>query len=180
MEGPQRRRLWKLQGLSQAQPHLPAEPGASGTAAHPTARIQVRGRPRVLRFTLASRNNPGPPPVFCRQYSVGFEVVTVSTVGDPGSSAFQKKNSGEYRCDGSTPTSSPEAGGSRIPVRAVVVEPAGFCFFFLCRCGFCYMEVEQVPAGTYNVTPTTFLPKQEGPFFLDFASTSPLKVSQLQ
>lgn len=42
------------------------------------------------------------------------------------------------------------------------------------------MEVEHVPAGIYNVTPTTFLPKQEGPFFLDFASTSPLKVSQLQ
>lgn len=79
-----------------------------------------------------------------RQYSVGFEMVTVSTVGDPGSSTFQKKNSGDYRC------------------------------------GFCYMEVEHVPAGLYNVTPTTFLPKQEGPFFLDFSSTSALKVSQLQ
>lgn len=48
------------------------------------------------------------------------------------------------------------------------------------RCGFCYMELEHVPAGIYNVTPTTFLPKQEGPFFLDFGSTSPLKVTQLQ
>uniref|UniRef100_A0A3B5Q785 Calpain 7 n=1 Tax=Xiphophorus maculatus TaxID=8083 RepID=A0A3B5Q785_XIPMA len=79
-----------------------------------------------------------------RQYSVGFEMVTVSTVGDPGTASFQKKNSGDYRC------------------------------------GFCYMELDHVPAGIYNVTPTTFLPKQEGPFFLDFASTSPLKVSQLQ
>uniref|UniRef100_A0AAQ5Z317 Calpain catalytic domain-containing protein n=1 Tax=Amphiprion ocellaris TaxID=80972 RepID=A0AAQ5Z317_AMPOC len=79
-----------------------------------------------------------------RQYSVGFEMVTVSTVGDPGPAAFQKKTSGDYRC------------------------------------GFCYMEAEHVPAGIYNVIPTTFLPKQEGPFFLDFASTSPLKVSQLQ
>lgn len=42
------------------------------------------------------------------------------------------------------------------------------------------MEVDHVPAGIYNVTPTTFLPKQEGPFFLDFSSTSTLKVSQLQ
>lgn len=33
----------------------------------------------------------------CRQYSVGFEMVTVSTVGDPGSAAFQKKSSGDYR-----------------------------------------------------------------------------------
>uniref|UniRef100_A0A3Q3B108 Calpain 7 n=1 Tax=Kryptolebias marmoratus TaxID=37003 RepID=A0A3Q3B108_KRYMA len=79
-----------------------------------------------------------------RQYSVGFEMVTVSTVGDPGPAAFQKKSSGDYRC------------------------------------GFCYMEVDHVPAGIYNVTPTTFLPKQEGPFFLDFGSTAPLKVSQLQ
>ncbi|TMS11304.1 Calpain-7 [Larimichthys crocea] len=78
------------------------------------------------------------------QYSVGFEMVTVSTVGDPGAAAFQKKSSGDYRC------------------------------------GFCYMEAEYVPAGIYNVIPTTFLPKQEGPFFLDFASTAPLKVSQLQ
>lgn len=53
-----------------------------------------------------------------------------------------------------------------------------FSLFF--RCGFSYMEVDHVPSGIYNVIPTTFLPKQEGPFFLDFASTSPLKVSQLQ
>lgn len=33
----------------------------------------------------------------CRQYSVGFEIVTVSTVGDPGSYGFQKKSSGDYR-----------------------------------------------------------------------------------
>ncbi|XP_013806197.1 calpain-7 isoform X1 [Apteryx mantelli] len=79
-----------------------------------------------------------------RQYSVGFELVMVSTVGDPGSSGFQKKNSGDYRC------------------------------------GFCYLEVENILAGVYNIIPTTFLPQQEGPFFLDFNSATPLKVSQLQ
>ncbi|MGH0156702.1 UNVERIFIED_CONTAM: hypothetical protein FKN15_032085 [Acipenser sinensis] len=79
-----------------------------------------------------------------RQYSVGFEVITVSTVGEPGSSGFQKKSSGNYRC------------------------------------GFCYIEVDFVPAGVYNIIPTTFLPNQEGPFFLDFNSTTPLRVSQLQ
>ncbi|XP_068061573.1 calpain-7 isoform X3 [Anomalospiza imberbis] len=79
-----------------------------------------------------------------RQYSVGFELVTVSTVGDPGSYGFQKKSSGDYRC------------------------------------GFCYLEVENTFAGVYNIIPTTFLPQQEGPFFLDFNSTTPLKVSQLQ
>ncbi|XP_067261286.1 calpain-7 [Chanodichthys erythropterus] len=79
-----------------------------------------------------------------RQYSVGFEVVTVSTAGDSGSSGSQKRGSGDYRC------------------------------------GFCYMEVENFPAGIYNVIPTTFLPKQEGPFFLDFSSVTPLRISQLQ
>lgn len=79
-----------------------------------------------------------------RQYSVGFEMVTVSTVSDSGAAGSSKRNSGDYRC------------------------------------GFCYMELEHVPAGIYNVIPTTFLPKQEGPFFLDFSTTSPAKVSQLQ
>uniref|UniRef100_A0A8C6SBT9 Calpain 7 n=1 Tax=Neogobius melanostomus TaxID=47308 RepID=A0A8C6SBT9_9GOBI len=79
-----------------------------------------------------------------RQYSVGFEMVTVSTETDPGAAGFSKKNSGDYRC------------------------------------GFCYMELDHVPAGIYNVIPTTFLPKQEGPFFLDFSTTSAVKVSQLQ
>nr|XP_057909067.1 calpain-7 [Doryrhamphus excisus] len=79
-----------------------------------------------------------------RQYSVGFEVVTVSTAADANATTSHKRSSGDYRC------------------------------------GFCYMEAEHVPAGIYNVIPTTFLPKQEGPFFLDFSSTAPLKVSQLQ
>lgn len=51
---------------------------------------------------------------------------------------------------------------------------------YQCRCGFCYLELEHVPAGIYNVIPTTFLPKQEGPFFLDISSAAPLRVSQLQ
>lgn len=40
--------------------------------------------------------------------------------------------------------------------------------FFYHRCGFCYLEVENILAGVYNIIPTTFLPQQEGPFFLDF------------
>ncbi|XP_066441626.1 calpain-7 isoform X1 [Eleutherodactylus coqui] len=79
-----------------------------------------------------------------RQYSVGFEVITVSTPGDPGPSGFQKKSSGDYRC------------------------------------GFSYLEIDNIPAGIYNIIPTTFLPAQEGPFFLDFNSVTPIKVSQLQ
>ncbi|XP_070583034.1 calpain-7 isoform X1 [Erythrolamprus reginae] len=79
-----------------------------------------------------------------RQYSVGLEIVTVSSIGDPGSLGFQKKNSGDYRC------------------------------------GFCYLEIENISPGTYNIIPSTFLPQQEGPFFLDFNTATPLKISQLQ
>ncbi|XP_036287417.1 calpain-7 isoform X8 [Pipistrellus kuhlii] len=79
-----------------------------------------------------------------RQYSVGFEVVTVSMVGDPGPHGFQRKSSGDYRC------------------------------------GFCYLEFENIPAGIYNIIPSTFLPKQDGPFFLDFNSIIPIKTTQLQ
>uniref|UniRef100_A0A2K6ETN2 Calpain 7 n=1 Tax=Propithecus coquereli TaxID=379532 RepID=A0A2K6ETN2_PROCO len=79
-----------------------------------------------------------------RQYSVGFEVVTVSMVGDPGPHGFPRKSSGDYRC------------------------------------GFCYLELENIPAGIFNIIPSTFLPKQEGPFFLDFNSIIPIKITQLQ
>lgn len=48
------------------------------------------------------------------------------------------------------------------------------------RCGFCYLELESIPAGIYNIIPSTFLPKQEGPFFLDFNSVIPIKTTQLQ
>uniref|UniRef100_A0A4W5NQG9 Calpain 7 n=1 Tax=Hucho hucho TaxID=62062 RepID=A0A4W5NQG9_9TELE len=98
----------------------------------------------IYQFNL---ERPGPMLIELRgsrQYSVGFEMVTVSTVVEPGPAGLPKKNSGDYRC------------------------------------GFCYMEADHVPAGIYNVIPTTFLPKQEGPFFLDFSSATPLKVSQLQ
>ncbi|XP_055985826.1 calpain-7 isoform X2 [Sorex fumeus] len=79
-----------------------------------------------------------------RQYSVGFEIVTISVAGDPGPHGFQRKSSGDYRC------------------------------------GFCYLELETIPAGIYNIIPSTFLPKQEGPFFLDFNSIIPIKMTQLQ
>uniref|UniRef100_UPI00358EC8A2 calpain-7 isoform X1 n=1 Tax=Myxine glutinosa TaxID=7769 RepID=UPI00358EC8A2 len=79
-----------------------------------------------------------------RQFSVGFEMVTVSSEGEAGLEPFEKKTSGNYRC------------------------------------GFCYLEVEKAPVGVYNVIPTTYLPNQEGPFFLDVYTSQPTKVSRLQ
>lgn len=78
-----------------------------------------------------------------KQYSVGFELVVVSTEGDAGA-AFSRKGSGDYRS------------------------------------GFCYLELESLPAGIYNLIPTTFLPGQEGPFFLDIHTAAAIKVSKLQ
>ncbi|XP_045073111.1 calpain-7 [Coregonus clupeaformis] len=98
----------------------------------------------IYQFNL---ERPGPMLIELRgsrQYSVGFEMVTVSTVVEPGPAGLPKRNSGDYRC------------------------------------GFCYMEADHVPCWHLHVIPTTFLPKQEGPFFLDFSSATPLKVSQLQ
>uniref|UniRef100_S4RWU0 Calpain 7 n=1 Tax=Petromyzon marinus TaxID=7757 RepID=S4RWU0_PETMA len=77
-----------------------------------------------------------------KQYSVGFELVVVSTEGDSGA-AFSRKGSGDYRS------------------------------------GFCYLELESLPAGIYNLIPTTFLPGQEGPFFLDIHTAAAVKLSKL-
>ena len=46
------------------------------------------------------------------------------------------------------------------------------------RSGFVVMPVEMT-AGTYSITPTTFKPGQEGPFFLKVKSSSPFKLEKL-
>lgn len=48
------------------------------------------------------------------------------------------------------------------------------------RSGFVYLELEDVPAGTYQITPSTYLPGQEGPFFLICKSSSKLQLHRLQ
>ncbi|XP_067003093.2 calpain-7 isoform X2 [Anabrus simplex] len=48
------------------------------------------------------------------------------------------------------------------------------------RSGFVVLELEDVPAGTYDIIPSTFLPNQEGPFFLTVKSSCPVKLSKLR
>ncbi|XP_029035260.1 calpain-7-like [Osmia bicornis bicornis] len=48
------------------------------------------------------------------------------------------------------------------------------------RSGFVYLELEDVPAGTYHVTPSTYIPGQEGPFFLICKSSCKLQLQRLQ
>ena len=79
-----------------------------------------------------------------KQYSVGFEITTVSetTPGSPG--AFKKTTSGDYRN------------------------------------GYSVFELNRISGGIYNIMPSTFLPGQEGPFFLDVSSSCPVTLTQLQ
>lgn len=48
------------------------------------------------------------------------------------------------------------------------------------KSGFTVLELEHLPAGIYNVIPSTYLPFQEGPFFLTIASSCPFKFSRIQ
>ncbi|XP_054169050.1 calpain-7-like isoform X2 [Oppia nitens] len=48
------------------------------------------------------------------------------------------------------------------------------------RSGFTVLQLRAVPAGTYNIIPSTYKPNQLGPFFLEVQSTTPLKLSKLR
>ncbi|CAK9829118.1 Capn7 [Anthophora retusa] len=48
------------------------------------------------------------------------------------------------------------------------------------RAGFVYLELEDVPAGTYHIIPSTYIPGQEGHFFLTCKSYCKLQLQPLQ
>ncbi|KAF7392820.1 hypothetical protein HZH66_008653 [Vespula vulgaris] len=48
------------------------------------------------------------------------------------------------------------------------------------RPGFVYLELERVPAGIYHIIPSTYLPGQEGPFFLTCKSSCNLFLRRIQ
>ncbi|XP_043248289.1 calpain-7-like [Colletes gigas] len=50
----------------------------------------------------------------------------------------------------------------------------------LYRSGFVYLELEDVPAGSYDIIPSTYIPEQEGPFFLICKSSCKLQLERLQ
>ncbi|XP_053680934.1 calpain-7-like [Anopheles nili] len=47
------------------------------------------------------------------------------------------------------------------------------------RSGFCVLDLEAIPAGVYQVRPSTFLPEQESPFFLKVKSTTNVVIEKL-
>jgi calpain-7 len=46
------------------------------------------------------------------------------------------------------------------------------------RSGFCVLDLENLPAGTYLVRPSTYLPNQEAPFFLKLKSSARLQIEK--
>uniref|UniRef100_A0A182W9E9 Calpain catalytic domain-containing protein n=1 Tax=Anopheles minimus TaxID=112268 RepID=A0A182W9E9_9DIPT len=47
------------------------------------------------------------------------------------------------------------------------------------RSGFCVLDLEGIPAGVYQVRPSTFLPDQESPFFLKVKSTTNVVIEKV-
>lgn len=48
------------------------------------------------------------------------------------------------------------------------------------RSGFVILEINSIPPGTYNITPSTFYPGQEGPFIMSIRSTCPMTVGKIK
>lgn len=48
------------------------------------------------------------------------------------------------------------------------------------RKGFCLLALDNISGGKYQIRPSTFHPKQEGPFFLTCQSSHPIQLVQLQ
>lgn len=46
------------------------------------------------------------------------------------------------------------------------------------RSGFCVIDLDNLPAGKYFIRTSTYLPNQEGPFFLKLKSTSKVQVER--
>lgn len=47
------------------------------------------------------------------------------------------------------------------------------------RSGYCMLEVESMPSGTYLIIPATYVPHQEGPFFLTIKSGNGFKIEEV-
>lgn len=47
------------------------------------------------------------------------------------------------------------------------------------RSGYCVLDMDDMPAGTYNIVPSTFLPNQESPFILSVRSTTNVSLERI-
>lgn len=47
------------------------------------------------------------------------------------------------------------------------------------RSGYCMLELEHLPAGNYVIVPATYVPAQEGPFFITLKSTTGVRIEEI-
>lgn len=47
------------------------------------------------------------------------------------------------------------------------------------RSGFCVLDLNNIPAGVYNIIPSTYVPEQEGPFFLKYKGTTGVGIEKI-
>lgn len=47
------------------------------------------------------------------------------------------------------------------------------------RTGYCVMDLNDMPAGTYNLIPSTYLPGQEAPFILNIKATTNISIERV-
>ncbi|KAK7009765.1 calpain-7, partial [Biomphalaria glabrata] len=48
------------------------------------------------------------------------------------------------------------------------------------RPGYCFLQMNNISGGVYNIRPCTFAAGNEGPFFLDISCSTSYTVKQLQ
>lgn len=120
-----------------------------------------------------------------REYSVGFEVITVTENVPNAPGAFKRTTSGDFR----------------LATAFVLFYWKGPCKFHVWRYihilkymsiyihvsnvisirpGFCVLQLSNISGGVFNIRPCTFQAGKEGPFFLDINSSVPYTVAKLQ
>lgn len=104
-----------------------------------------------------------------KQYQIGFDINTVVLNDVNAVTAFKTKSSGPFR----------SVLYLDCFINDILVICSIFIFISVYRSGFVYLELEDVPAGTYHIIPSTYVPGQEGPFFLICKSSCNLQLQLL-
>lgn len=87
--------------------------------------------------------------------------VTISSVNDENVTApFKSTTSGAFRWVFS------------------ILFKRNLIYYFMLRSGYVVLDLEDIPAGVLHITPSTFLPNQEGPFLLHVKATAPVRITR--
>lgn len=137
---------------------------------------------------------------------IGCEIVCVEAKNTQASGYFSKKQSGAYRYNNKNykligivqtfplytyvPKKKCTIISSYIQVTVILIhsdmsDDVGcknlpFAWTLAFRSGFVVMEIMDMVSGVYNIIPSTFYPKTEAPYFLNFHSSAPVKVNRLK